>query len=121
MRFVEVMDLSLKFFDAAAFLGPGQFEAPHGGNGVSIDEEEIAEGCETRAKDDKSGPDPFTLANRVNEHPHLEKENNNQPGIAEQYRKKKNQQPMEHVCEASQCNEEWQQSLGAGFQFGPDY
>jgi hypothetical protein len=111
VRFVEMMNLGLEFFDASAFLGAGEFEAASGGSRGAINKNEITNCRETGTDNDKESPEPFTLANGMNEHPGLKYKDNNQPWVAERHSKEIKQQPMEHIGEARQRNDGWQQSL----------
>ena len=81
---VEVMDLRLKFLDAFAAPRAGQFETARGGRrGGAINKEEIKQRCDAPADEDENRPQPFAVADGVDEHPDLERKDN-QPNRAGQ-------------------------------------
>ena len=80
VRFIQVMDLGLELFDAAAVAGPGQLEAARRRGGGAIDVEVVPESPESPAKKNEERPDPFPLPNRVHQHPKLEGGNQQRHG-----------------------------------------
>ena len=70
MRFVEVMNLGLKFFDAPPFLGAGKLEAAHSGSRATIIIKVVPDGAESAKNEDN--PKPFALADGIDKHPALE-------------------------------------------------
>ena len=69
---VEVIDLGLQFLDAAAAVRAGQFKSARGRWRGPINEEIIQHGGQSPAQDNKQRPNPFALADGVNQHPDLE-------------------------------------------------
>src|SRR5690349_10971581 len=69
MGLVEVMNLSLKLFDATAIEGARQLESARGRIAINI---EIIE-CRTQTRADKNeeSPDPFATPDGINQHPQL--------------------------------------------------
>lgn len=70
--FIEVMDLRLELFNAAAVNGAGQFKAAGGQGAAAIDHEVIKCGAYGGADEDEHGPDPIAAADGIDEHPDLE-------------------------------------------------
>ena len=71
MRFVQVMDLRLKFLDAATVVGARQFKSACGRRHGAIDEKEIENGVDEGKEENEQYPHPFFPANGIDQHPEL--------------------------------------------------
>ena len=56
MRFVQVMDLRLEFFDAATVVSAGQFKSARGRRHGAIDQKEIQNGVNVRKQENEHNP-----------------------------------------------------------------
>src|SRR5688572_4726377 len=81
MGFVQVMDLRLQLADTVALVGARQFEAARRGGLRAINEKEIKDRVQKREDHDKDHPEPFLAPNRVNQHPQLKSQPEQQDRI----------------------------------------
>lgn len=81
---VEMMDLRLKLFDAFAASSTGQFKSSHGRGCGAKDEKKIQDCRDSPADENKNRPNPFAIADGVNEHPDLKRRHGEQPRIMDQ-------------------------------------
>ena len=84
MRLVEVMDLGLQFPDATAVMRAGQLKTAGGRRGSAIDEKEIEQRCNSPADENENRPNPFAVADGVNEHPDLKRRDDQPKRIGQQ-------------------------------------
>ena len=81
---VNVVDFRLKLLDARTALRAGQFEAGGSRTGLAIDGKKIPERANAVANENKNRPDPFAVAERVNEHPKLKHNDRQRDGTGQQ-------------------------------------
>src|SRR5437870_5754927 len=101
VRFIQMMDLRLQFLDSAAVVRARQFEAPRGRGRSAINPEKIQYRGQTPAKKNERRPDPLALTDGMDEHPKLERGNQQGPGILQQiiHRSQVGEQRSQHTMQ----------------------
>ena len=81
VSFIEMMDLALKFFNAFAVVGAGEFEAGGGAGLGAVNEEEIEDRAEAGKNEHEGGPDVFLAADGIDDHPDGEEDDQQNPWV----------------------------------------
>jgi hypothetical protein len=113
MRLVQMMDLRLKFLDAFTVVRARQFKSARGRRRGAIDQEKIENRRNSPADEDENRPNPFAIADGVNEHPDLERGDGQPKRIGQKISpiQKISDQQGEHHCEAMTKKFQWQQTF----------
>lgn len=81
MGFIEVMNLSPKLADTTPIIGPRKFKTTRSGAAIHV--EEIPKRADSRKKEEDHYPRPFAFADGVDDHPEVEKADQNDHGKAD--------------------------------------
>jgi hypothetical protein len=99
VRFVEVVDGGLQFFDPLAVEGAREFKtAGEPGAGALVNQKEIENGVEQGENDEHDDPEPLLPTPGVHKHPNLESGGNEHPRVLEEHPRAQPVRPNETQC-----------------------
>src|SRR5439155_26118256 len=111
---VEVINLGLQLLDAPPIERAGQLEAARGRGRGAIGVKVIPEGAQTWKEQDKQGPEPLPLANRMHQHPDREASDHQGHWRTEEVIPvlQAREQRTEHVAQTRAWPLDWQPGTG---------